>query len=160
MKQKGVTLIELVMMMVVLGILLPVVMMPIMQMSKGMGTTVEASGLSATARKHMEEELAAVEAMRLSVPLGGLGTWPPNTAVAANPATRTFTDVLNNRTYTTTIAERYCDSTAPLAVPPCSNITGSTNPSSANNYLIITVTTTSPSGGAIIYETMKVVSTP
>ncbi len=159
MKQKGFTLIEMIIVILVLGILMPVVIMPIISGSKNMSNPVESAGLGAVARSHMEIELATIDTW----PFCPLATvcvppyWPATDVINYTPAPQSFTDTLNGRTYTTTITERFCDATNPLAAPPCTNTTAIVAPalvSTANNYLVITVTTTS-TGGTVNYETIK-----
>lgn len=131
----GFTLVEMLMVLVVLGILLPVVFLPFINTAKGVGLPAVSVSMGAVTQTVMDEELARIDSF----------SWP---AVAPQPTTT----LLNNSTYTSTITETFCDNGAVLATPAstCTN-TGAT----ANSFLTIWVVTTGPNGSTLTISTLK-----
>jgi type II secretory pathway pseudopilin PulG len=154
MRQKGFTLVEMIIIIVALGILLPTIFLPFISASKGVATPTSASGLVAVARKVMDEELTRVD----------LAVWPAATACATTsfyctgwtaPLTAPASVTLNGNTYSSVITEKFCDgstATNPLTPATCVNTSAAVG---FNNYLVINVTTTSSTGGTVTFQTIK-----
>ncbi len=150
MRQKGFTIIELITIIVLLGILLPAVLLPFINSSKGIVTPAVASGMSSVARKVMDEELARLDTV----------AWPAAAACvvasfycAGTTLTAPASVVLNNNTYTSAITETFCDGSS--ATNPLSSGCVNAAALTLNHYLVVQVTTTASSGGAITFQTIK-----
>lgn len=155
MRQKGFTLIEMIIIIVLVGILLPAIFLPFINASKGIVTPAVAAGMSSVARKVMDEELARLDIQVWPT----LATCPPSSAsfyCPGPPPAAPASVSLNNNTYTSTITETFCDgssATNPLSpAAPCVNAAAAPT---LNHYLVIQVTTTASSGGAVTFQTIK-----
>ncbi|MBI5179334.1 MAG: type II secretion system protein [Nitrospinae bacterium] len=122
--QKGFTLLELIMILVVIAIVLPLALMPFTESVKGIGNPTLATNIAAEARSAMEIELAAVDAAF------------PATATYTKPTvTKTVLDV----SYSTTISGQVGNMAAG---------TTTFTQAAGGNYVIVTVTTTATKGGS------------
>ena len=153
MRQKGFTLVEMIIIIVALGILLPTIFLPFISASKGVATPTSASGLVAVARKVMDEELTRVDLAVWPAAVPGAGTPFFCTGCTAPAAPVNIT--LNGNTYSSVITEKFCDgstATNPLTPATCVNTSAAVG---FNNYLVINVTTTSSTGGTVTFQTIK-----
>jgi len=128
--QKGFSLIEMIMIIVVMAILMPVVLQPFISASKGVGVSSNLTRMSLVARANLSIAIQSLQ---------GATGWP--TSVAAGGAVTgkwaTVTDTVDGRTFSTTITGQFKNFADPAF----------TNSTTISNYLWITVTTTEPSSG-------------
>ncbi len=142
MNQKGITLLELIVVIVVLGISLPILLMPFMGASKGIGQSAELPSLSAAARYCMEKEIITV--------LPNPSAWPK--ALTGDYQT-TCTDP-NNPSFTTTLTGFFYD--AALAARTDGTLNNLPPPAGKDTYLVLTVITTNPATGqSVTLQTLK-----
>ncbi len=98
----GFSLIEMVMIIVMLGILLPVVLTPFITASRSVGVASNIARISYLARGNLAGELACVDT-----------TWPPLGCGAVSPTgvytsnLSPITDIVDGVTYTTTITGQF-----------------------------------------------------
>jgi len=124
----GFSLIELIMIIVILGILLPVVLWPFITASKSVGVISNIARISYLARGNLSNELACVD---LTWPPAGCGTVGPTGVYASNLSP--VTEIVGGVTYTTTITGQFYISDMATAA-------NGTTPT--NKYLWISVSTT------------------
>lgn len=142
MSQRGITLLELIMAIVVLGITLPLLLMPFMQASKGIGQSAELPALSATARYCLEKEIVAV--------LPSPAAWPK--ALTGDYQTACIDP--NNPSFTATITGFFYD--AALAARTDGTLDNLPPPGGKDSYLVLTVTATNPATGqSVTLQTLK-----
>jgi hypothetical protein len=176
----GFTLLEIIVIIVLMGILVPALIMPIVQSSLGTSSPVEMTNLSGVARSELDTVIASLTDP-LYVP-GGTGTWPaalgnaPNNQItvtstacstgatfsaASAPAAR-CTITMAGTQYTSTITEYLYDQTiVSTAIGNGQSCPGATCPwtntgANANNYILVTVNTVSPKGKNVSYQVVKV----
>lgn len=137
MRQKGFTLVELIIIIVVLGILLPVIFLPFLTASKGVAYPTVSASMGAVARSVMEQELVRIDTV----------AWPPSAPSIPAPVT------LNGTAYSSTITEKFCDDSSLLN--PLSAACTNANPGTSNYYLQVQVTTSGGGSSSITIETIK-----
>ncbi len=143
MNQKGITLLELVVVIVVLGISLPILLIPFRQASKGIGHSGELPALEAAARYCMEKEIIAVLPNPAAWPKALTGDYQTGCIDPGNPS-------LN-----ATVTGFFYD--AALLVRTDGTIDNLPPPAGKDSYLVITVTATDPATGqTITLQTLKV----
>lgn len=132
--ENGFTLIELIVIIVVVGITLPLVVMPFVNAATAVAQPGEMAMLASVTRANMEKEIAGVD-----------NSWPSVSGPAFSE--ETINETVSGRLYATTVARRYVDSTF-------ADTDG--NPAANNDkYLIITVSTTDPSGNRLTLQAVK-----
>lgn len=142
MNQKGITLLELIVVIVVLGISLPFLLMPFMQASKGIGQSAELPALHAAARYCMEKEIVTVLPTPAAWPKALTGDYQ---TVCADPNNPSFTATLTGYFYDAALAAR-TDGTLDNLPPP----------GGKDSYLVLTVTATNPATGqSVTLQTLK-----
>lgn len=142
MNQKGITLLELIVVIVVLGISLPLIMLPFRQASKGIGRTAELPALSATARYCMEKEIVTV--------LPSPAAWPK--ALIGDYQTACIDP--NNPSFTATITGFFYDSG--LTARTDGTLDNLPPPGGKDSYLVLTVTATNPATAqSVTLQTLK-----
>jgi len=124
----GFSLIELIMIILILGILLPVVLAPFITASKSVGVISDIARTSYLARGNLSSDLACVDATWPSVGCGAVGPTGVYTS-ALSPVT----EIVDGVTYTTTITGQFYASDMATAA-------SGTTPN--NKYLWITASTT------------------
>lgn len=143
MNQKGITLLELVVVIMVLGISLPFLLMPFMQASKGIGLSAELPALHAAARYCMEKEIVTVLPTPAAWPKALTGDYQ---AACTDP---------NNPSLTATLTGHFYD--AALAVRTDGTLDNLPPPGGKDSYLVLTVTATNPATGqSVSLQTLKV----
>lgn len=142
MNQKGITLLELVMVIAVLGISLPFLLIPFRQASKGIGLSAQLPALHAAARYCMEKEIVTV----LPAPTA----WPK--ALTGDYQTTCIDP--NNPSLTATLTGYFYD--AALAVRTDGTLDNLPPPPGKASYLMLTVTATNPATGqSVTLQTLK-----
>jgi prepilin-type N-terminal cleavage/methylation domain-containing protein len=142
MNQRGITLIELIMVVAVLGITLPLLLMPFMQASKGIGQSAGLSALSAAARYCMENEIVTVLPSPSAWPKGLAGDYQ---AACTDPNNPSLTITLTGFFYDAALAAR-TDGTLDNLPPPGGEI----------HNLVLTVTAADPATGqSVTLQTLK-----
>lgn len=142
MNQKGITLLELIVIIAVLGISLPLLLMPFMQASKGIGQSAELPALGAAARYCMEKEIVTI--------LPNPAAWPK--ALTGDYQT-SCTDP-DNPSLTTTVNGFFYD--AALQIRTDGTLDNLPPPAGKDSYLVITVTATNPATGqSCTLQTLK-----
>ncbi len=142
MNQKGITLLELIVVIVVLGISLPILLMPFMQASKGIGQSADLPALGTTARYCMEKEIVTV----LPNPVA----WPK----ALTGDYQTGCTDPNNPSLTATVTGYFYDGA--LLVRTDGTLDNLPPPLGKDSYLVITVTATNPATGqSLTLQTLK-----
>lgn len=147
MNQRGITLLELVMVIAVLGIALPLMLMPFMQASKGIGRAAGLPALGAAARYCMEKEIAAI------VTVAGV-TSPTNWPKAATGDYQAVCTDPNNPSLTTTVDGFFYDAT--LAARTDGTLDNFPPPGGEVRHLVLTVTAADPATGqSVTLQTLK-----
>lgn len=142
MSQRGITLLELIMTIVVLGITLPLLLMPFMQASKGIGQSAELPALGAAARYCLEKEIVTV--------LPSPAAWPK--ALTGDYQTACIDP--NNPSFTATITGFFYD--VALAVRTDGTLDNLPPPGGKDSYLVLTVTANNPATGqSVTLQTLK-----
>jgi type II secretory pathway pseudopilin PulG len=151
----GFTLIEMIMIIVVMGILLPGVIMPFLNASKGVATPIKALSVGSAARSAMDAELVRVNTVVWPTGISAcqVATYYCTGTTLAQPAAV----VLNGVTYTSTIKETFCDTSIRngfvLNSTTCVN-TGVQVPGSISHYLVVQVGTSGSDGSGANLETI------
>lgn len=140
--QKGFTIIEMIMVIMVLGILLPIVILPFTQAGKGVTNSVDAARMAGVARYCMDSELANVQT--------AVGAWAGRALVGDYASTCTDP---NNPTFTTAVTGWFYDAT--LTVRQNATAIDITNNTVKNKYLVITITTTAANGNTMTLQALR-----
>lgn len=147
MNQRGITLLELAVAIAVLGITLPLLLMPFMQAVKGIGQSEELPALAATARYCMEKEIVA------SLAVAGVANpinWPKKDTGDYQTA---CTDP-NNPSLAATVTGFFYDAT--LAARTDGTLDNLPPPGGEVRHLVLTVTATDPATGqSVTLQTLK-----
>ena len=132
--EHGFTLVELIVIIVVLGITLPMVIMPFITGAKALSLPGDSSRLRAVTRGQMEKETARVDT-----------DWP--SVADTSFSQETFTEQIDGRQYTTTITRRFVDAT--LADTDGNPLTNN------NRYLLLSVAGTDQNEYRLKLTTVK-----
>ena len=132
--ERGFTLVELIVIIVVLGITLPMVVMPFITAATALSLPGDTSRLLSVTRGQMEKETARLD-----------DYWP--SVADAGFLQETFTRQIDGRQYTTTITRRFVN--ASLAETDGNPLTNS------NRYLLLSVTGTDQNEYSLKLTTVK-----
>lgn len=136
MKQKnesGFTLIELIVIIVILGITLPLIIMPFVTAAGSAARPADIGMLASVNRGDMEKELAETDR-----------NWP--SVVDSAFSTNSFNATIDGRQYATTITRRFVD---------VSFSATDGNPLNGNLYLLLSVTTTDSFGNTLNLQMVR-----
>ena len=132
--ERGFTLVELIVIIVVLGITLPIVVMPFITAATALSLPGDTHRLRAVTRGQMEKESARID-----------NYWP--SAADAGFLQETFSERIDGRQYAVTITRRFVDATfAGTDGNPLTN---------ANQYLLLSVTGTDQNEYSLKLTTVK-----
>lgn len=132
--ERGFTLVELIVIIVVLGITLPIVVMPFITAATALSLPGDTSRLSSVTRGAMEKETARLD-----------GYWP--SVADAGFLQETFNQQIDGRQYAVTITRRFVN--ASLAETDGNPLTNS------NRYLLLSVTGTDQNEYSLKLTTVK-----
>ena len=131
--ESGFTLIELIVIIVILGITLPLIIMPVVNAATASARPGDIAMLASVNRGNMERELA------------GTGqNWP--SVLDAAFFSNSFNETIDGRQYTTTVTRRFVNALFS---------TTDGNPVNGNLYLLISVTTADSSGYTLTLQTLR-----
>ena len=131
--ESGFTLIELIVIIVILGITLPLVIMPFVTAAGSAARPADIGMLASINRGSMEKELADIAR-----------NWPSarDTGFSAN----NFNETVDGRQYTTTVTRRFVDTMFSAT---------DGNPVNGNLYLLLSVTTADSSGYKLNLQALR-----
>lgn len=132
--ESGFTLIELVVIIVIVGITLPLIIMPLVNAAGAAASPGDIAMLASVNRGNMEKEIAET-----------VINWP--LALDIDFSTNSFSETIDGRQYTTTVERMYVDA---LFAPTDGNpVNGS------DFYMLLSVTTTDSSGYTLNLQTLR-----
>lgn len=132
--EKGFTLLELIVIIVILGITLPLVIMPFVTAAGSAARPADMGMLASINRGGMERELAGIDQ-----------NWP----LVLDPdfSTNSFNETIDGRQYATRVEKRFVDASfSDTDGDPAMN---------RNRYLLLSVTTTDGTGNTLNLQTVK-----
>ena len=131
--ENGFTLLELIVIIVILGITLPLVIMPFVTAAGSAARPADMGMLASINRGGMERELAGIDQ-----------NWP--SALDPDFSTNTFNETIDGRQYATRVEKRFVDASFSAS---------DGNPVNGNLYLLLSVTTTDSAGNTLNLQAVK-----
>lgn len=131
--ESGFTLIELIVIIVIMGITLPLIIMPFATASGAAARPADIAMLASVNRGNMERELASADL-----------NWP--SLLDPNFATNSFNQTIDGRQYATRVARRFVNALFAAT---------DGNPVDGNLYLLLSVTTSDSSGYTLNLQTLR-----
>ncbi len=132
--ENGFTLLELIVIIVILGITLPLVIMPFVTAAGSAARPADMGMLASINRGGMERELAGIDQ-----------NWP--SALDPDFSANTFNETIDGRQYATTVEKRFVDASF--------SDTDGDSAMNRNRYLLLSVTTTDSAGNALNLQAVK-----